>query len=127
MKPLNAIAIGIFGVIGGYFVALALLFCLAFVFQFFDINDYGLLNEPIGLMAFIIAVTLLCGPLSVYLCIKAPRWVRWWLNRANNRHRLCATCGYDLFGSRLTRCPECGKPVPIEQRRRLAQTESPDA
>jgi len=128
MKPINAIAIGIFGVIAGYFVAIALLIGLQFPFDFlFDKNIEDVLGEPEGMIAFIVIVSLLCGPLAIYLCISIPRLIRWWLRRAQDQYRLCQNCKYDLHGSRLTRCPECGKPVPLEQRRRLAHIESPHA
>lgn len=34
----------------------------------------------------------------------------------------CARCGYDLTGNRSGACPECGTPIPSEQRERIPAT-----
>lgn len=128
MKPINAICIGLFGVIAGHFVAIALLFVLSYALGFlFNVSIESVLGEPVGMIVFIIVVSLLCGPLTVYLCISIPSMLRWWLRHAKDRHRRCLNCGYDLYRCRATRCPECGKAMPIEQRQRLAHIESSHA
>ena len=39
----------------------------------------------------------------------------------------CVECGYDLTANVSGRCPECGKPIPAEQRAHLEKTTSDDA
>jgi len=47
-----------------------------------------------------------------------------WLRRRYLLRGVCTECGYNLFGLASSRCPECGTPIPEEQKQLLAKKAS---
>ena len=68
------------------------------------------------------------GLVNAYLLWRGGRWLLTWWRRSRKReplygpnervtHMRCPRCGYDLFGSDSSRCPECGLLAPWIPRR----------
>jgi predicted RNA-binding Zn-ribbon protein involved in translation (DUF1610 family) len=68
-------------------------------------------------------------------CLHIPHWILLFVVATpttvlfwRDRHRRippghCQTCGYDLTGNVSGVCPECGKPIPNDLRKKLANNQ----
>ena len=84
-----------------------------FLKSFPDSVNHPAIYEPVKLFVWISPYLaffyLLFGAAVSMLCV--VRIVKYLSRNRRTSQFECKTCGYDLYGNRSGRCPECGTPI----------------